>query len=407
MIRSRGLVFVGVVGIAGMIGALQVPQCAEACAAVSSEQTVVKIADETAVIIWDPLHGVEHFVRKAIFKTKAKDFGFLVPTPATPDLAEAKDELFWVLDRLTIVRHRHLSLGCSASHDESVTESSSMPVVEVLKSQRVGGLDAVVLAANDAGALTDWLRSHGYSARPALNEWLSAYVAARWKVTAFKIAANAGPGDGVVSTVVRMSFPCIKPYFPYREPADQRQDASTQTSPLQQETSNQQENPSARALRMQRESSGQPTGASQRAERLLRIYFFSDGPMEGKMDGGDEWPGQRIWSRPVQEDQRNSLARSLSLQPDHLPSKMWLTVFEDHSSPRPGTVDVYFQPASPEHSHPFPETDDDTAHARYIDATGILLMLGMIFLYLRSRRHKRGLAGDDAGRTRLLDRRER
>lgn len=37
-------------------------------------------ADQTVVILWDPVSKIEHFVRRATFKSDADDFGFLVPT---------------------------------------------------------------------------------------------------------------------------------------------------------------------------------------------------------------------------------------------------------------------------------------------------------------------------------------
>ena len=48
----------------------------------------MRIAEESAVIVWEGATRTEHFVRRATFATTAADFGFLVPTPSKPELAE-------------------------------------------------------------------------------------------------------------------------------------------------------------------------------------------------------------------------------------------------------------------------------------------------------------------------------
>jgi hypothetical protein len=62
--------------------------------------------------------------------------------------------------------------------------------VRVLEEKQVGGHDAVVLEADSATALSGWPKKHGYVERPTLTEWLRPYVAQKWKLTAFKIAAS-------------------------------------------------------------------------------------------------------------------------------------------------------------------------------------------------------------------------
>src|SRR5437879_4070273 len=65
-----------------------------ACAAAPHPGDYVGIANETALIIWDAESETQHFIRRATFDTKAKDFGFLVPTPSKPELDEAHDYTF-------------------------------------------------------------------------------------------------------------------------------------------------------------------------------------------------------------------------------------------------------------------------------------------------------------------------
>jgi hypothetical protein len=64
------------------------------CAAAPPFGATVRIADESAIIIWDASSKTEHFIRRATFSSSAHDFGFLVPTPTKPELAEAEDDAF-------------------------------------------------------------------------------------------------------------------------------------------------------------------------------------------------------------------------------------------------------------------------------------------------------------------------
>jgi len=57
-------------------------------------------ADQTVVIIWDAARKMQHFIRKASFKSDTDDFGFLIPTPAQPELEESGNEAFPYLSGL-------------------------------------------------------------------------------------------------------------------------------------------------------------------------------------------------------------------------------------------------------------------------------------------------------------------
>jgi hypothetical protein len=72
------------------------PTNAEGCGSVGRPGDYIRIAGESAIIIWDPVKKIEHFIRRAAFDTKAADFGFLVPTPTMPKmpLAEVDDAIF-------------------------------------------------------------------------------------------------------------------------------------------------------------------------------------------------------------------------------------------------------------------------------------------------------------------------
>jgi hypothetical protein len=118
-------------------------------------------ADQTVILIWDPVTKTEHFIRKASFKTDDKDFGFLIPTPSKPESAEAGNEAFTFLARITEpVVHYARSSGCGCGGDKkSVAVTGG---VRVLEQKDVAGFRLVVLQADDATTLVAWLKEHGY-----------------------------------------------------------------------------------------------------------------------------------------------------------------------------------------------------------------------------------------------------
>jgi hypothetical protein len=106
-----------------------------------------------------------------------------------------------------------------------------------------------------------------------------------------------------------MTFNTQAPFFPYREPSDQR--ASSQGN----------------------------------TERLLRVYTFSTaGRMAGTLGKAGVWPGVASYAKPADGIVLGAITQAI---PDYAapPNSGWLTRFDDTSSPRPGTDEVYFAAA--------------------------------------------------------------
>jgi hypothetical protein len=325
--------------LAALLLLIPAPRAA-GCAVAPREGETVQIADESAIIIWDAASKTEHFIRRATFSTAARDFGFLVPTPTKPELAEAGDEPFMALADLTAPRvivqsaPRQGGGGCGCSAvmapmSAGKAELAEPGNVEVLDTKRVAGHDAAVLQADDADALVKWLKEHGYESSPAIKEWAAPYVKAKWKITAFKIARDGAPAKtdtgkaagtltpdpasgGVSTEAVRMSFHTEHPFYPYREP------------------------PGAA-----------PVVAGPGPGRLLRVYFVADERVRGTIgEGGRPWGevarARAVWSDRLVDANRESLLRQLKMPVETAPASWRVTEFEDRSSPRPGDEDVYF-----------------------------------------------------------------
>ncbi len=331
--RPRFLALLVLVPAVGLV-LLPAPQSAHGCAVAPHRGEYVEIASETAAIFWDPKTKTEHFIRAASFTTSSADFGFLVPTPTLPEFGEVPQSLFAQFSAQTAPRYEYRTQvveidppgGCGMLPEAMVGErSNAAPAgaardgVQVLDRGRVGGFERVSLKADDPTELLKWLSKNGYDARPELKAWLQWYTDNNWVVTAFKIASDPEGGPRTVAThssppiartaaqsAIRMSFKSELPFYPYREPEDQRQHA---------------------------ESSGRP--------RLLRVFFMSDGRFDGTIGDKRRWPGQTVWSKELTAPQFEPLASAAGVK---LPAdgKWTLTEFEDKSSPRPGMDEVYF-----------------------------------------------------------------
>jgi hypothetical protein len=221
---------------------------ARACAEALRLGESILVKHEAALIVWDEERHIEHFVRTAAFDGSASSFGFLVPTPGPPTLAETDESTLLALYELTQPEDVHLDkleldprLSLISYYFRSDPVSAADPGVDVLEEKHVAGLDATVVSASDAEALSAWLEAHGLERRADLKHWLAIYVAKGWYITAFRyerpasnirgahgnhdeyITGNVETGElesVLTSKAVRISFPTNEPIYPYLEPSD-------------------------------------------------------------------------------------------------------------------------------------------------------------------------------------------
>lgn len=305
---SRSIPFLLLAALLVSVGPDPARSC---CPAPPSGKPVVN-ADQTVILLWDPATKTQHFIRKASFKSDADDFGFLVPSPSKPELAESGNEAFPVLQKLTEPEVRTVSRprggGCGCSEYKSTGKVAATPdAVQVLDRKLVAGFDAAVLEATSAKALTDWLKEHGYAYSPEIAAWAEPYIKDKWKITALKVARGADKDKTVAASALRMSFQTDQPLFPYREPDP--------TGP-------------AKSL-----------GASR---RLLRIYFLADGRYQGELTRETPWTGKVAWAGKVSPEQRAQVLEQLRLPAGTGPVDWYLTEFEDPWPYRAAPADVYF-----------------------------------------------------------------
>lgn len=332
-----------------IIGAsLICPAPAFSCAELSAGESV-RIVDESAVIIWDAQHKTEHFIRSATFDSKGNSVGFIVPTPTVPELAEANNDIFgqlqWFIKPEVVIKkhavyhldsffwpikyHVFNTLSKELSSDAIAPDES----VKVVETKHLGDYDAAILRATNAGALNKWLQKHGYISNAAFEKWLDIYVQKNWIVTAFKFVRKNKKQTQFSSPLVRMSFQTDQPFFPYREP--------------QSEGKNSEQKP-----------------------RSLRIFLFAPNRMQsqpGKFGKSSSWPGKVTWADDTNKHgfekhhEWRTFAQNVNLPEAIVKQAKWMTVFEDTSTPRPGTDDVFFAPVSDKSTLPSPIVKDKTA----------------------------------------------
>jgi hypothetical protein len=218
--RKRRIALAALLVMAGVARA----RTADACAPAWRGEEAVQVASEEALVVWDAPRKLEHLVRAAEFQGGSAEFGFLVPVPALPEIAEADErifetiERFWQSQRVEEVEWRFeglTSLTMTARSDEAPAAAG----VTVLAAARVAGMDATVLDADSPRALADWLGARQFSLRPELLSYVEPYVRERFKIVAFQYARDAST-PLVGSRAVRLSFATDRPFFPYREPSD-------------------------------------------------------------------------------------------------------------------------------------------------------------------------------------------
>ena len=253
---------------------------------------------------------MEHFIRKASFRSQGDSVGFLVPSPSRPQLEESGNEAFPYLEQITAPPPAGggFSIGCAAMPEARPLREG----VRVIEEKTVAGYDTVVLAADSGKALTEWLKEHEYAYTPEVAAWAQPYLDQKWFMTAMKIAKPAAGKEkpALAASALRISFKTDRPLFPYREP-DSRRDAEK--------------------LGMK--------------DRVLRIYFIAEARYEARFSTGAAWTGNLKWSRPLSNDQRKQLLTDLKLDQNTGPSKFWLSEFVDHWPYGVAPGDVYFSRA--------------------------------------------------------------
>ena len=142
--------------------------------------------DQKAVIFFED--GMETLIISTSFKGDAEDFGWVVPTPSRPKVEKASKEIFTALKELTEVQGDYPK---AAGFGLDLMSEKGVNSVHVLEEKKIEYYDIAVLAADDKGALVDWLNKNGYHFPKQYSYVLDSYIQNKWFFTAVKITKDA------------------------------------------------------------------------------------------------------------------------------------------------------------------------------------------------------------------------
>lgn len=313
----------------------------QACCPVGPPNSHVLNTDQAVIMIWDKERQTQHFIRRANFKTDAKDIGFIVPSPSRPQLEESGDAAFAGLARITApTKPRGIAIPFGCAAPQAKVDSS----VVVIEQKRVAGYDATVLTARSGDDLVEWLKGNGYPYSPTIAAWAKPYLGGDWHFTALKLVKKEQQvaSHNLGASALRISFKTDKPLFPYREP-----DSAAASTALKNQF------------------------------RILRIYFIAETQYKGTVNG-EPWSGRTRWSGDITKH-RAGLLKTLKLPQSVGPKTMWLTEIEDHWPYEKAAGDVYFSPVAKR----MVIDRDGRNEPHQLDASLLILLSLGLFLKLR------------------------
>jgi hypothetical protein len=170
-------------------------------ARIPSEQALISFAD-----------GRQEIITSVHLQSEGENAAVIFPVPGVPDVDVIQsDQLFRYLEEVTSPAIR-VEERLIWNSDEG---SSAMPAggVDVLGREVIDGYDIARLAADDPGALQQWLDENGYTVPDAARPILQSYIDEGWKFVAIKLA-----GEGVDGQLkpIRMSFESRDIVYPMR-----------------------------------------------------------------------------------------------------------------------------------------------------------------------------------------------
>jgi hypothetical protein len=131
---------------------------------------------QKAIILYDG--GREDLILQVKFEGAVRDFGWLIPVPGRPQVAQASIASFYELSH--IVQRR-----AGTMRDEG--KDQERPGVALLEIKTVGVYQTAILAATDNQALKNWLKTNGFNPPARGDQILQDYIGKGWYFVAVRI----------------------------------------------------------------------------------------------------------------------------------------------------------------------------------------------------------------------------
>ena len=136
-------------------------------------------------------HGREDLILQVKYEGPVSEFGWLIPVPARPTVAQVPMACFYELSKFVQIRMQPrygvatLSLGLGGGGG-----GSAEPKVTVLEEKTLGAYEIAVLSADDAGALQEWLAKNKFQFPEGKEAVLDLYVKKHWFFVAVRVHLN-------------------------------------------------------------------------------------------------------------------------------------------------------------------------------------------------------------------------
>jgi hypothetical protein len=214
--------------VLGLVAALG-PAAALPCGGFYAQNVEVSPAQK---IILTHRGGVETYTFRPHFCGVAKDFGVILPIPATlasnPELAN--DALFGELDTFTIPEPVEVceptgpAIGCGSKAGAMGANGDGTDGgqgVNVVDKGKVGIFDYVLVQATTTADFTSWLDQNGFPHDPSGTPAFDYYVTKGWYFVAFKVTADTAlppAGKKLCGDLgpISLSFATAQPVIPAR-----------------------------------------------------------------------------------------------------------------------------------------------------------------------------------------------
>ena len=135
--------------------------------------TITPDDDVQAFLMYSEPDRMETLVVQPAVSGTAVEFGMVMPLPNRPTINEAPDDMFDILLEYTTIRYSGSLEESVEVQDDSVKPAGNVVVVE---RKDVGDFETVVLTADSADALTEWLDGSGFEFKDEDRENFEYYV---------------------------------------------------------------------------------------------------------------------------------------------------------------------------------------------------------------------------------------
>ncbi|OGC99156.1 hypothetical protein A3E17_01570 [Candidatus Amesbacteria bacterium RIFCSPHIGHO2_12_FULL_48_14] len=170
-------------------------------------------------VIWHEA-GKETLIISPVFRGNTREFAWVIPVPARPEVEASRDEVFTALDDFTRPKYPDrypIPLGIGKGMISEDYEAQ----VTVVETKRVDIYDIAVLEAQEGRALREWLRENGYEYPTNKDYLLQYYVNKDWFFVAAKVNTEAlgYAGSGLReghATPLEISFSSNQIIYPLR-----------------------------------------------------------------------------------------------------------------------------------------------------------------------------------------------